>query len=297
MKSEIKDIVSEIKTTKFWFSFLISAMSIFAFALNYNTFLVPHNLVTGGTGGIAIIVNHYFSIEPSTFIFIFNAIFIFICFFLMGSKFTFRACIGAILYPLAIFLTKDVGTYLSGQLMLQDFTLISVLSGLIAGVTTGFIFKTGYSTSGNDILIQMVNKYFKIPTGSVSFTINLVIVLVGGITFGLGSIIYSTIIIAISSLMIDKIMLGISDSKMFYISTKKPDEIKEYISSSNTGYTIMKAEGTKSKEKEIIMCVFYTRDYPIVKERITSIDPEAFIVISDCYEVSGGTRKQNFPFL
>ena len=297
MKKELKGITNALKSRQFWINLFISIISIFAFALNYNIFLVANNLVTGGTGGIAIIVNHYFGIEPSTFIFIFNAIFIIICLFLMGVKFTFRACIGAILYPLAIYLTKDLGGIISNHLMLQDSTIIAVLSGLISGVSTGLIFKTGYSTSGNDILVQMVNRYFKIPSGSVSFVINLAIVIVGGITFGLSSVIYSTIIIAISSLMIDKIIIGISDSKMFYINTQKPEEIKDFITSFHTGYTVMKAEGAKTKEKDIIMCVINTRDYYIVKESISLIDPNAFIVISDCYEVCGGTRKQNFPFL
>jgi len=298
MKIYLKELKRDLLSKGFWGRLLITIISIFIFALNYNTFLLPNNLVTGGTGGIATIINHYFGIEPSVFIFIFNAIFLILSLFLMGLKSTSIAFLGSIAYPIAVSLTKAPGEYLSKIIVVNDFLLIVIISGLIAGFTTGLIFKTDCSTSGTDILMQMVNKYFKIPTGVVSFVLNFVIVSVGGITFGLNNAIYATIIIAINSIMVDKIMLGISDSKMFYIHTKKPEQIKNFIKTIDSGYTIMKTEGGYTKEEnDIIMCVISTRDYYRVKTTIEEIDSNAFFVISDCYEVHGGKRKHNFPFL
>ena len=94
-------------------------------------------------------------------------------------------------------------------------------------------------------------------------------------------------------------MLGISSSKMFYIQTDKTEEVERFIKEEmHTGYTIMNTDnGNKDKRKNIIMCVLSTRDYFMVKNVIRAIDPEAFFIISDCYEVYGGQRKPQFPFI
>ena len=298
MKSYFNEIIKDVCTKKFWSRFIVMTISTFVFALNYNTFLLPNNLVTGGTSGIAILVNHYFEIEPSLFIFIFNAIILFLSFFIMGPRSTGMALLGSLIFPLSISLTKNLGQYLSEVIVFQDFILTVILAGFISGITTGLIFRTGYSTSGNDIIVLMVNKYFKIPTGLVSLILNIIIVSIGCISFGLGKTIYAVVIIIISSLMIDKVMNGISESKMFYITTTKMKEVKRFIRESQSGYTIIKTEsGYTNKEDNIIMCVVPTRDYYLFKMAIEEIDPQVFLVISDCYEVYGGKRKHNFPFL
>jgi uncharacterized membrane-anchored protein YitT (DUF2179 family) len=116
--------------------------------------------------------------------------------------------------------------------------------------------------------------------------------------FGLNKSIYGIIIVVINSILVDKIMLGISNSKVFYISTKKPDEIKGLIKTMKTGYTLLKAEGGYSKQKQdMIMCVINNKDYYMFKNIVEQIDPESFIIITDCYEVYGGKRKETFPFI
>ena len=85
---------------------------------------------------------------------------------------------------------------------------------------------------------------------------------------------------------------------MFYIHTKKRNEVKDFINEMKTGYTIMRTEGGYTNtSNDLIMCVVPTKDYYMFKNVIESIDPEAFFIISDCYEVYGGRRKKNFPYI
>ena len=94
--------------------------------------------------------------------------------------------------------------------------------------------------------------------------------------------------------MIDKVTLGISDSKMFMVQTKKTEEVKEFImqviQSGVTEYTIK--GGYSSFKKDMLMCVVPTDKYSLLKSAIKEIDPDAFIVVSDIYEVLGGTKKK-----
>lgn len=298
MKFNYKELVDEVSSKNFWSRTLIMIVSVFILAINYNIFLLHNDLVIGGTSGLATIFNAYAGINPATFIFVFNFIFIIISLLFLGLKKTSLTIIGSILYPLFISITSKPCAYLANIIILDNFILVALVSGLLFGLANGFIYKTGFSTGGADIAIQIVNKYLKIPTGTASFIINVIVIACGGLIFGLNKAIYATIIIAINSVLVDKIMLGISNSKMFYIHTKKTDEIKEFINATQNGYTIMHTEGGYTNQKNnLIMCVVPTKDYYMFKNVVTKIDPEAFFIISDCYEVYGGQRKEKNPFI
>ena len=100
-------------------------------------------------------------------------------------------------------------------------------------------------------------------------------------------------------MVIDKILLGISDSKQFFIHTKELNKVKELlIEKLNTGATVIETTGGFThKKKKMLMCVVATRDYYLFKEAVLEIDPEAFFVINDCYEVTGGVRRDSLPFV
>jgi uncharacterized membrane-anchored protein YitT (DUF2179 family) len=149
-----------------------------------------------------------------------------------------------------------------------------------------------------DILIEIMSKHMKMPRGTASFICNFVVIFSGGFFFGLSKTVYAVIIIVINSYLVDKIMIGISDSKMFHIHTDKINEVIDAIKDLETGYTLLKTEGGYTKaRRNIVMVVVPTTQYFMFKGLITKIDPEAFIIISDCYEVYGGQRKEQFPFI
>ena len=296
--SSIKELIIEAKTKDFWLRLTLAVISIFCLAFNYNLFLLHNDLVIGGTSGISIIINELTEISPSLFILIFNIFFIILSFIVLGGKSTRKAIVGSLLYPLFVFLTAPACAIIAPQIELDNFLLIVLISGLIFGASNGIIYRSGYSTGGMDILIEIMSKYAKIPRGTSSFIINFIIILSGGFFFGLSKVVYAVIIIIMNSYLVDKIMLGISDSKMFYIHTDKIDEVLNAIKDLESGYTLLKIEGGYTKaRRNIVMVVVPTVQYFMFKSLITKIDPEAFIVISDCYEVYGGQRKEQFPFI
>ena len=299
MKFDFKEIINEVTSKNFWPRLLIMTISIFIVSLNYNIFLLRNDLVIGGVSGIATILHSFIDINPGTFILISNIVLLILSFFLLGPRSTGLTIIGSILFPVFITLTGGISETIASNINIQEFVVITVVSGVIYGTANGFIYKTGYSTGGTDIIMMIVSKYCKIPTGTATLIIDSIIVGVGALTFGLTKAIYALIIIFINSILINKIMLGISSSKMFYIQTDKTEEVERFIKEEmHTGYTIMNTDnGNKDKRKNIIMCVLSTRDYFMVKNVIRAIDPEAFFIISDCYEVYGGQRKPQFPFI
>lgn len=298
MKFDYKALVDEVRSKNFWPRLFIMVLGVFILAVTYNIFFLKYELVTGGTSGLAIIVNHVFKMDPALFIFIVEIFLLILSFLLLGSKQTGMTILGSLLFPFFISLTGDICATITNNISFDSYVIICLISGVLFGTGSGLVYKMGYSTGGADIVMQILNKYLKISTGVASFITSIVVIVPGGFVFGLNKAIYGTIIVVIISVLVDKIMLGISNSKMFYIRTKKLEEVQDFIKEMNTGYTIIKADGAYSKKKyDMIMCVLPTRDYYMFKNVIQKIDPEAFFIITDCYEVYGGQRKEQFPFI
>ena len=116
------------------------------------------------------------------------------------------------------------------------------------------------------------------------------IVLLSGLVFGPTKVMYAIMVLYIISFISDRVILGVSDSKAFYIITDQEELIKEYILKVlNHGVTVFNAKGGYKKDTQtVLMCVLPTKDYYRLKAGITEIDNDAFVVVTDAYEVFGG---------
>ena len=149
--------------------------------------------------------------------------------------------------------------------------------------------KTGFTTGGFNILYQILHKYLKVSIGNASLILNSFIIIIGSIVFGVPSAIYAVISLFIASFITDRILLGISRNKTFYIITDKEKEVKEYILKKlSHGVTIINARGGYSNDKKkMIMCIIPTKEYFNLKEVVLKIDKDAFFLITDSYEAQG----------
>lgn len=275
--------------TKFNFKrYVQMVLGVTFLALAYNIFILPNNFVYGGISGIAIVTKRLFGIEPSTFILITSIILLVISYFALGKKKTAGSIVGSILYPIMVELTSNVRVYLNFQS--SQPLLYALFGGLLAGIGLGFVYKAGFSTGGTDITAQIIHKYFKISMGKSIIICDGIILIIGTFIFGINNFMYALIVLYLISVITDKVLLGISDSKAFYIVTEKEKEVKNFVLNSlNHGVTIFKAKGgNKNKEKKVLFCVIPTNEYFKLKEGISIIDSEAFFVVTDAYEVYGG---------
>ncbi len=294
MKLNTRSIKRTITQKNFYLKGILFLLSTFLLALNYNLFLVPNHFVIGGTSGLAIIIQKLYGLDTAIFIAASSVVLMIFSHFFLGWKETSRAITGAILYPLFISLTSPLATFLLKYLEFDSVLIVALLGGCLCGVANGLIYKTGFTTGGSDILMKIVNKYGKIPEGKAVFSINIVIMVFSSIVFGANQFIYSLIVLYANTTMIDRIMTGISSSKLFFIYTKEEEKIKSFIMNNlKTGVTILNATGGFSKEKiPVLMCVVPNKDYYLFKEKVLEIDENAFFVINDCYEVEGGIRNE-----
>ncbi len=281
------------------FKGFIFVFSVFLLALCYNLFLLPNNLVIGGVSGLSIIVHNFFKISPTTFIYVANILLLILSFIFLGKEKTKNTILGSLMYPLMITFSAPIADVLLPYLKFEDFWITALLAALLFGYSEGLIFKHGYTTGGADILVQMFSKYLKFPEGKAMLIINLIIIIGGGLTFGLVKAVYAILVLYLSSNILDKVMFEKSNSKVFYVYTKKINEVKKVILEEfKTGFTLMPTKGGYSHEDgQLIMCVLSNRYYYHFKERILNIDDKAFFVINDCYESQGGFKKKKNPYI
>ena len=278
---------------------LIFTFGVFLLALTYNLFLLPNEIVLGGMSGLAIVFNTTLGIDPQAFIYVSSGILLIVSLMFLGWKTTKNTVVGTLLYPLMVTFTSPIALFISEYLVIEEMLLLVLIAGVLYGVSNGLIYKSGFTTGGSDVIMQLMTKYLKMQESKASFISGSVIIVAGGLAVGLVNVIYAVIITYISTILIDKILIGISDSKVFYIYTRKSDKIKNLIINElKTGYTVFPTIGGYSHSKgEMLMCVVSTRDYYIFKESVLKIDKDAFFVINDCYEVNGGVKKKNLPFI
>ena len=183
--------------------YLLLIICLLFAAINFNLFLKTLNLVTGGTQGLAIVIKYIIKLKPSLIILIINVISLIISFILLKKETTTSAIISTFAYPLLVKITSFIPEL---SFIKKHILISSLIAGTICGTTGGIIYKMNFSSGGITIINLLLKKYFKIKVSISNFIINSLIIIVGAFFFGIIKMIYSIIVISISSLIINIIM-------------------------------------------------------------------------------------------
>lgn len=282
-----KHVIEEINTNHKIKKYIWFITGVLLLAISFNVFILPLNLVSG-VSGIGVILNETMGIDPSLVILLANILLIIAGLVFLGKKDTAAGIAGALLYPIFVELTSFLPNYI--DLANLEPIVITVSGAIIGGIGSGMVFKAGYNSGGSDVMKKIVSKYAKVSIGKATIYVEGVIISLCLMTFGWQTFIYSLITLAISSYLTDKVIIGISDHKTFQIITTKEKEVMNFIMHElNRGVTILDGRGGYTgAKKKVLLCTVPTKQYYIVKEGIKIIDPNAFYIVTDAYEVSGG---------
>ena len=282
------DVIGRLKKKKVGKRITMLVVSLFFSAIVYNLFLLPVNLVTGGAGGIATITNYVYGIDPALMILIVSITCALLSLMYLGPEVTAVTILASVLYPLFVKITEPLTDII--QMDYSDMFTITLFAGVLNGIANGLMYKTGYNNGGLPVISQILEKYCKIPIAKTSAVINITVVLIAGVFFGSTNVMYAIILIYLNSIIINKVLLGISNNKAFYIITSEEDQIKNYIIRT-LGHSVTVFDvkgGFLNKKNKVVLTVVPSREYYRVTEGIKIIDKDAFFVVTDAYEVVGG---------
>lgn len=256
------------------------------YALTVKFFLLPGGLVTGGSTGIALAVNHLCGFSVSLFVLIFNVIMLAVGFFLLGARFALTTVISTFVYPAAL---GALDSLLPDICLTDDVLLCTVFSGLGIGAAVGIVIRAGASTGGMDVPPLVLHRFFRIPVSVSLYVFDTCILLSQAMFTGAEKILYGIVLVMLYTMVIDKMMLIGTTQTEIKIVSGKSDEIRAAILENvDRGITILDGRGGYLGESaEIILTVVSNREVPKVEQLVHRIDQEAFMTISRISQVSG----------
>ena len=266
------------------------SMGLLISAIAFNLFYEPYEVIPTGSGGLAYLISYVINYDVVVITFVVNFILLIVGLVFFGFNYAFKIVAVTIMYPIFLKSTTLVTRLI--DLENTSLFLIMVMGGALLGLSSGLIRKSGFNPGGFAVICDIMKKYLYMSIGSASNIVNGIMIIVSVFIFGLNSAIYAVISLLVASYVIDKVIIGISDNKVFYIIVDKPLEIKEYIIDRlNYSVTIIDARGGyTNKKRKILMCVVPTIEYLKLRELVREIDPKAFFLIVDAYESSVKNR-------
>lgn len=263
---------------------ILGGNALYAFALKL--FILPANLMTGGTTGIALVIQHFTGFSISVFVLIFNVLMLITGWLLLGKKFALTTIVSTFAYPIWLELFNRL---LGDTQVTSDPMLCTIFAGLGIGIGLGIVIRSGASTGGMDIPPLVLNKYFKIPVSVGLYFFDICILGAQMLYNEPEHILYGMLLVMVYSMVLDKFLLiGTTRTEVKVVSSQ-PEKIKEAILSDlDRGVTLLYGEGGYlERETQVILSVISNRELPKVEQLIHSIDPESFMIVSRVSEVRG----------
>lgn len=284
-QKKINKIIENIDKKDLLQRYILLILGCFILAFSFNVFFNQYGIVCFGVSGLSLVFKK-FGIPPTIFIFSANIILLLISYIFLGKKKTRNSLVGSLLFPTFVYLTQYLVPYIKFENV--ELLVIAIFGGVLSGIGYGLIYKTNFNTGGTDVLTEIVSKYTKISLGKATWMSDGIVVLSGKLVASWETVLYGFLVLYIISFMTDKVVLGISQSKAFYIVTTKEKEVKEFLLSiTDGGVTIINARGGYTNDKQtLLLGVVPTRQYFIVKEGLKEIDKNIFFLACDSYEVS-----------
>lgn len=270
----------------FWKNLSLFVLGVLIGAVAFNLFFDKYDVIPTGSSGLSLLISNYVDVPVSIVIFVVNLIFLVIGLVFFGYEYAIKMLAVTFLYPFFV----NVSLVVTELVDLEDTSLflIMVIGGGMLGLSSGLIRRSGYSPGGFAVLFDLMQKYFHISIGVATVIVNAILIISSSFVYGFDSAIYAFISLLVSSYVVDKVVIGISNNKVFYIITKRPVEVSDYvIDKLNYKVTMINARGGyTNRKKKMLMCVVPTIEYMKLKELVKEIDDEVFFLIVDAYESS-----------
>ncbi|MCR6095574.1 YitT family protein [Salipaludibacillus agaradhaerens] len=251
----------------------------------FNLFLLPHEVLTGGVTGLAMVFGLMTPVNTGYWIVLLNA-----PIFVLGWMKLGREFIGNSIF--SVLITSISMLYIPIIQVTEDALLSSVFGGVIAGAAIGVIIRFYSSTGGFDIVSLVLIKKWDVPLGGLIFALNSVVVFISAFFFAWDLALYTMLSIYITGIVIDRVHTRHVKLSLMVV-TSKGDKLKqELLANLVRGITVIDGRGAYSGEDKKVLYTVITRyELAIIRPILKEIDPQAFVSVSESMEVMGNFRR------
>lgn len=274
------------KIAKFICRYIVITFAACIYAVGISMFLDPNNLAPGGLTGAAVILTRIIPITLGTLIVIMNIPIMILGAWKFGARFTLST-----LYTLVVSSAFMEIFERMGYVVTHDKILAALVGGTLMGAGMGLCLRMETTTGGIDILIKVLRqKYRQVKSGEMYLIIDGLILAAAALYFkDIEVSMYAGVAIVISTYILDKVLYGSDEAKLVYIvSNKRKIIATRMMVELNMGVTLVEGKGAYNMENtEVIMCVMHKQNLTKVRNLVSEVDPEAFMIVSSATEVFG----------
>lgn len=267
-------------------SLLMVLLGNVVYALSVKLFLLPANLISCGTTGIALVVNHVTGIPISGFIFVFNMVMLAVGWWILGRKFAMTTVLSSLFYPIAL----ELLNHLLGDVHItEDILLNTLFAGLGLGGSLGIVIRAGASTGGMDIPPLVLKKRFHIPVSVSLWAFDFCIMLSQMMFHKAEDLLYGILLLFVISFALNKmLLLGTSRTEVKIVSQHASQIRDAILSKIDRGVTMLHGEGGYlRRDTEMILSVVSNHELPKIEQLARGIDPHCFMIVTRVTEVWG----------
>ena len=271
---------------KKWMNLLLVLVGNVIYAFSVKLFVLPANLMSCGTTGIGLVLNHMLGIPLTGFIFVFNVSMLALGWWVLGRSFAMTTVISSIFYPVAL----EVLNRVLGDVVITENMLLNVIfAGLTLGLSLGIVLRAGASTGGMDIPPLILKKKFHIPVSISLWAFDFCILLSQMMFHPLEDLLYGILLIIVISVALNKVLLlGTSRTEVKIVSLEAEAIREAILSRVDRGVTMLYGQsGYKRQDLEVILSVVSNHELPKIEQLARDIDPNCFVVVSRVTEVWG----------
>ena len=249
-------------------------------------FVIPHNIIMGGTTGIGIVITEALHIDTAALIFIIINALLIIGGIVLGRKFFVTTVASSVLYPILLGIMMRIPNI---GAITDDTLLAALFGGCLEGVSLGILLRVGSSTGGMDIVNLIMHKWIHISLSALFFITDALVVGGQALFASPENLLLGIIVIVCETVTLEQVLIFGKSQIQVYVISNQYDEIrKKLLKDLNLGVTMTMIEtGLLGQVQKGVLCVTSSRKLSDVTELIQSIDPSAFITITKIKEVRG----------
>lgn len=269
-------------------SYAVITLAAMIYALAFNIFYAPNQIAFGGVTGIAQMINRLFGRPPvGLMIIVINIPLFLLAWKFLGKQMLFGSLYAMLLSSLLLDLFGGIIRFPT----LEEPIMACIFGGVFLGLASGLVCREGASMGGTDIASRLIK--LRIPTlsvGQLLMVLDLVVISLVSLVFHqLNSALMGIVALFVATSVMDRVLFGTDPSKVAYIISDESKEIAQtIINEMHRGVTILHGAGAWSgAEKNVLLCAFKSRQIVVLKRRIKEIDPKAFLIVCNAYEVLG----------
>ncbi len=248
-------------------------------------FLLPNGLMATGSTGLALILARLCPLDVPAAVALINAAAFLLGLLLLGRRFAMTTLLSTVLYPISL----DIVQHFLTRPLVEDMLTACIGAALLSGLGVGLVIGSGASTGGMDIPAILFSRWTGVPVATCLCAMDMLILLGQAVSSAPDRIVYGMLTALMIGVVVDKvIVIGAGQAQVLIVSPRYREIGACIRNEVDRGMTFVEiCTGYEGRRQQAVLSVVTHRELPRLREKALSIDPEAFVIITDVKTVHG----------